>query len=1318
MASLVLGVIGGVIGAFVGGPVGAQVGFALGSAIGGYIDTVNTKINTSGPRLQDRAVQISSNGVSIPILYGASRFAGNVIWSSDIIETVSTSHTGGKGGTPQVNNTSYTYSASFAVLLCEGPITGIRKIWADKTLIYSNGPEANAQTIIASTGLANGITVYLGDETQGADPLIESYVGVGNCPAYRGSAYIVFDNFQLANYGNRIPNLEFEVVAAGPTTVNKQVYAEDNSVTGAQENNDTAWVGKDASYLVYNFYTSAPNTMRRLQPDGSNTLVASGFLGANENIVPVQSNQRPMFAQMSIVAPLDEGSVTYQRIDIFDVLHPYSTDDGGGAGAILHIGYDGTNATLLRSNLLVSYDEDTKIAAFSMLAIGGIGTAYATGVFLTGTRTAASGDPSVPAALRVSHYELAGTVPVPAGRAIISFQLYQGFVWMLNRAGNTIYLTRFDQTTLTQTDDWIGPTYSWASAGYQWTKLRVNEFGAFAWVDHDAGKSVIRFSASGATVLCNDADGPGSSTMNRLGNYVYQFWTDGNFAVIGPTASTSSSLIPARLYAIAFNSLASSDVTLASVVTNLGNTRGGIPQNVTSLTDTVHGYLITKQMQLRQAIEFMATLYRFDAVEDDGTLIYVKRGGAPIRTLTLADLGAHEAGTTPVDPLMVQRTQEIDLPQSVVLNYTDKDNAYQQGSLKVQRLNTSSRQTATLDSTALSTTADEAAKFADVAMMESWVGRTTFQFQTNYQQADLKPTDVVQIDTGPVLHRMRITKRTDFNGLLKFEAIQDDGLIITSQAVGEGVVLTSQIGGINALTDLELLDIAILRDADNDPGYYAVASPYGSPWAGAVISEYSGGTYSPVATVSRISPIGIATTTLGDYTGVLNTFDEGNIVTVQFFYGTLSSVTAQQALAGQNAFLIGTEIVIARTVTLISGSLYQLSGLLRYQRGTEGATHTASERVVSLGTAGTVRIYHSASDIGMLRSYAATSIGRTQDTSSVKSITNTAAGLKPFAPIQLGSGTDNLGQIVMTWRRETRLSAPLRDYVDAPLGETTESYVVDVASNSGFTTPIRSISVSAPTATYTLAQQGADLSTGLVTRPFQWRVRQVSSVVGAGAESVTATVLTPTQNIVGEVFHLNTFGVNGSTNFGDLSPYAAAVTHSGSSSLVNIQSNKAFFPTALLDYLIVSSDMALNVGSHDFVWTLPFNTTSTRQYATLMARQALSAGSGGSFSMQINSPTAGDGRLTYYNGDFNAFASAMLQSPSGTAYNDGKDHTVVIRRVGSTWTMEIDGVTVSTATFAGAMTNLTSRIISFGEDEGFTGRRYTGIMGQITLSIS
>lgn len=58
---------------------------------------------------------------------------------------------------------------------------------------------------------ADNITVYPGDETQTADPTISAYED--DVPAFRGTAYVVFENLSLTDFGNRIPNFNFEVEA-------------------------------------------------------------------------------------------------------------------------------------------------------------------------------------------------------------------------------------------------------------------------------------------------------------------------------------------------------------------------------------------------------------------------------------------------------------------------------------------------------------------------------------------------------------------------------------------------------------------------------------------------------------------------------------------------------------------------------------------------------------------------------------------------------------------------------------------------------------------------------------------------------------------------------------------------------------------------------------------------------------------------------------------------------------------------------------------------------------------------------------------------
>ncbi len=194
MATVVLTVAGGLI----GGPFGAS----LGGLIGGAIDRqlLFKQGPREGPRLADLRVQTSSYGTAVPQLFGTIRVAGSVIWATDLIEHRATEG-GGKG---QPSTTSYSYTASFAVALSTRPILDVGRIWADGQLLRGAAGDFKVRT---------GYRLYTGAEDQPVDPLIASIEGAGTVPAHRGTAYAVFEDLELATFGNRIPQLSFEVIA-------------------------------------------------------------------------------------------------------------------------------------------------------------------------------------------------------------------------------------------------------------------------------------------------------------------------------------------------------------------------------------------------------------------------------------------------------------------------------------------------------------------------------------------------------------------------------------------------------------------------------------------------------------------------------------------------------------------------------------------------------------------------------------------------------------------------------------------------------------------------------------------------------------------------------------------------------------------------------------------------------------------------------------------------------------------------------------------------------------------------------------------------
>ena len=275
MARLVLGAVGAMAGSFVGGPMGASIGWSIGAALGGLVDPPDA-IKQQGPRLGDLKLQASSYGAPIPVIYGTVRVAGNVIWASEIRETATTTTEGGKGG-PEVETTTYTYAADVAISIGEGELVGVSRLWANNQLV------ANFST--TSTDIAESVVFYSGTETQLPDPTMESALGVGQVPAYRGQAYIVFENLQLADYGNRVPNFEFEIATGaliGPTITDTNLPAVDYQNFNTIDAGDCVWVTQPGNASITRYDLRS----REMLVSRSNVSTISGQGGGADQLLP------------------------------------------------------------------------------------------------------------------------------------------------------------------------------------------------------------------------------------------------------------------------------------------------------------------------------------------------------------------------------------------------------------------------------------------------------------------------------------------------------------------------------------------------------------------------------------------------------------------------------------------------------------------------------------------------------------------------------------------------------------------------------------------------------------------------------------------------------------------------------------------------------------------------------------------------------------------------------------------------------------------------------------------------------------------------
>lgn len=1052
MASLVLGAVGAAIGSTIPGTLlgmsFTSIGWSIGSTLGSMLfKPKGQEITQEGSRLGDLKVQSSTYGNPLPIFYGSMRAAGNVIWSTDIVETRHTSTQssgggkGGGGGGSKVTTVTYTYSQSFAVAIGEGPITGVRKIWANGKLIYNLSDSASLATIAASTSAVRGIRIYTGSESQTADSLIQANVGAANAPAYRGVAYVVFSNLQLADYGNRMPNVEFEVIVSADVA---EVAHSDLTLPVSKDWVATAF-GNGMFLALSQGYPTYTVTSLRSHDSGANwtqtltnlpyavyhCIFAAGLFYAGTSSGIWRSGDGITWAQV-------KAGITATALAYGDGVF-YATDYG-------------------TTNLWVSEDgEDWAAQTISAVARNWYGVAAGNGTVVV-TAAAATAAARVGASwVDVSIASLAGYLRVAYGNGLFVAAGSNGMAYSsdgLNwSAGAAV------------------PTLAPHGAAFGG--------GSFAFV---AGDTVF-LTTDGVTTVSHTEAGKDFHGL-AYGNGIFV------------TASISSTYALAFLAAPVLSSVAAPPCStiVSDICQRAGLATGEI--DVTALTDEVHGYVVQRSTGRAQIEQLMRAFY-FDAVESGGKVKFVKRGASPSITIAEDDLAAHEYGSAPPDTALVTRTQEMELPLEMDIQYLDTGAAYQVGAQYSQRLTTESENKVS-QNFAIAMSASKAKQIADVLMYDAWTARTQFDFQTGWKYGYLEPTDVIDIVKAGRTYTVRLADE-DYSLVSRRRAALEDPSIYTQSGAAVEILAPDEEVALVPLTKLVLMDIPLLRDQDDGVGFYAAACGYGAGWygaqayksadGGATWGSFGGGFLNDAA-------IGTATGVLGSFSQ--NIFDEANSVTVVLINGELASDTEANVLNGANAALLGDEIIQFKTATLIADSTYTLSGLLRGRRGTEWAagTHAAGERFVLLDATSTYLFEGASSEYDLERHYRGATFGGFLDEAETVAFTHTAVAQTPLAPVLLGGGRNASDDITLNWTRRTRIGGGWNSYSDVPLGEATESYEIEIWDGSGYATLKRTLAAATPTVSYTAAQQTTDF--GAPQSTVYCRVYQLSAQVGRG----------------------------------------------------------------------------------------------------------------------------------------------------------------------------------------------------------------------------
>lgn len=1016
---LIGGVAGAAIGFYLGGPPGAQIGWAAGSMIGGALDP--TRID--GPHLADRKVQVSTYGAAIPILYGGTAGSGNVIWSTDLVEHDVESE--GKGTV----TTSHTYTVSCAVLIGEGPIPSIRRIWADAKLVYDVSDSADSVAQAASAAFAQFFTFYQGTEDQLPDPTIEAALGAGEVPAYRGCCYIVFTDLPLEAYGNRIPNFKFEVsteptvveveedlaplvigpwieTALGPRHFGDHLFRWDVDYDNEADAIAAMLADQPLATIYLGYYTST-----------NPWLDSFGHSGGSQDTINDGHGARYVYLAFNVEAP------------------DYIIDNGLVDSSPLLCALLQTNGATPTDNKVRMYSATAHVYE----AAGHQGLLrFNPG---PGSSTVPGYSPPTQTNNCTNYDPVDGRFPVAtvSGHRFIRVERVPSLVLQSCEAGlpsaTEPAQVPGNPNFCISIDGDVTPNYQYVEESGTWLQLKAVSATSTTYASVPLGPTMLSSDPRNTQAFW-EAE---AAAAGVTGSYGTDFPQTVTTAGVGSWESTG---------------VAEGAADLADIVTDIC-TRAGMPAgspitfDVSALVGIeVQGFAVARQMPARQAILPLQQAFWWDFVESGRQIKAVLRGASSAVTIGLQDMGAAENGQSPV-AVIPTRGQEAELPAVVSVAYPSRAAGYEPGTQRSRRVVTGSQQQTAVEMPVVMTD-QRAANVADVLLYAAWTNRTERTWATTRKFAKYEPTDIVTLDDDEFTYQVRIIDRAESGGVIAWKGVDElpaayDPNATPGNASGNGISGISFDGP----TNLMLLDCPIVSSGHDDPGHYAAAAGYRPSWPGgtALKSVDGGSSYATAQNMPFRATIGYADTALGDWTGG-NMVDEANTVDVRLHSGTVSSISASALLNGGNTALLGDEIIRFRTATLIEAGLYRLSGLLRARQGTEQHTgsHVADERFV-LFNANVYRVAGTMAELDVAGLWKGVTYGQSADAVTAQSFTNTGIGLKPLAPVHLYATDIGGGEYRLTWVRRTRLDGKWRD-IEVPLGETTESYTVEVLTGA------------------------------------------------------------------------------------------------------------------------------------------------------------------------------------------------------------------------------------------------------------------------------
>jgi len=1052
-------VIGGVAAYFTGGLSLVGTGVAVGGAVGGLLEP---KKRTETNRIDDIKVSLSKYGDMIPETSGNNIPSATCVWSTYIIE-LPEKQSGGKGG--GVENTNYRQFIQSMWCLGktppEGSTVSIRKVWIDGKLNFDASSGLSVRQALATKENPWAeIALLPGFDDQLPVPMIETYEGVGNVPAFRGRVCVFI--FGLECPGGRVPQLQFELcVDSGLTTT--------NLLYGDFGDTFEGWVGSDAIWAFDQPVNEYTGTIRRTS--GATPVATQEAVASSNDYSPFDNYQKPYPA---LGTPTPESVFLYGPYEAGDIHRPVNL------------------------NLL-----DLQTGESRLLLMQEAGDAFGSHLIGRGYRPCAAFDPVTASYVVKSDYASYATrIDVIRSGAVIcsndttpdfysTVAFYDGFVYVLNASGTNPVVVKVDGATGVELDSFTGPSV--VSFDLTRSAIHASSSGVAVFADGvppqllllnpDDGTFVVR--ADDASLVAGEHP-PGNEVNTAL------YYAD-SFAVVGPSSTGKWTMLRLDV----------ADPQPASVAEFIKsqNLRAGLTEeqiDVDTIDDSFWGLTLKSPASARANIGPLLTYSAIGVVEEDAALRYFHRKDkTSVVTVPYEDLGFAEDGSEPGDPFPLVHLNAQELPRSITVSYNDYNFDYQVSTAKAMRYAVDSvlDENVTLD---IATNGERAATIAYRLLFERWLAQNTRSCAVSRAYAYLSAGDVVtMLAKDGSYGDWMISKATDTGARIEWEMFPADSDLLIQVVPGPGGYRAQTIDELVDALRAQVLDMAIVRDEDDNPGTYVAIDSYGNAAArGELFVGDDDAGLTPRGIVQASAPIGFAETTLPDAPS--SRVDEVNLLTVNLGDDVFESCTREVLVAGGGEYWAygkpgRWEVGASAVGDDLGGGRFILSRHLRGQFGTEwaAALHEAGDTFVLLREVGMLRPSMGVGELGLSKRYRAVAQGRSFNSAASQNAVNTGEGLKPLSPVDLRRTSTN----DLTVDRRSRLSMNNSTGV-LPLGEANEAYSWSFYASGAFSSLIGSAVTTSRTITAAqITAAGANPAVPLFVR-----VAQISDSVGRGHE--------------------------------------------------------------------------------------------------------------------------------------------------------------------------------------------------------------------------